>query len=173
MLSTTTTAVKSTLQQARARLDEVGPVPEAVTEPTEQRARELLRQYIAGFENADTASLEKALRADAAIELVGTRTWFSGRVTCLRFLAHVIGSPGDWLMFPTTANGQLAAITYYRDGEGTYHALGAAVLTATDADIVRITVFAGGPDLVARFGFPPSRPGCPARPARPGRATAG
>ena len=67
------------------------------------------RQYIAGFEHADIAALEKALRADAAIEMVGTRTWFSGRATCLRYLAHVIGSPGDWLMTATVANGQPAA----------------------------------------------------------------
>ena len=69
--------------------------PERIIWPTEPRALELLSQYIAGFENADTTALEKALRADAAIEMVGTRTWFSGRATCLRYLAHVIGSPGD------------------------------------------------------------------------------
>src|SRR5437016_5360480 len=76
MLGTSTVAVKSTLQRARARLDQVAPAPGQVIEPTEPRARELLGQYIAGFENADTAALEKALRADAAIEMVGTRTWF-------------------------------------------------------------------------------------------------
>jgi hypothetical protein len=64
-------------------------------------ARELLSLCIAGFENSDTEALEEALRTDAAIELVGTRTWSSGRVTCLRYLAHVIRSPGDWLMTPT------------------------------------------------------------------------
>ena len=98
MLGTSTAAVKSALQRARARLDEVAPAPERVIEPTEPRALELLSQYIAGFENADTAALEKALRTDAAIEMVGSRTWFSGRTTCLRYLAHVIGSPGDWQM---------------------------------------------------------------------------
>jgi RNA polymerase sigma-70 factor, ECF subfamily len=55
--------------------------------------------------NSDIVALEKALRTDAAIELVGTRTWFSGRMTCLRYLSYVIGSPGDWLMTPTVANG--------------------------------------------------------------------
>ncbi len=123
-------------------------------QPTEPQAQELLAHYIAGFENADTAALEKALRTDAAIELVGTRTWFSGRVTCLRYLAHVIGSPGDWLMTPTLANGQPAAAAYYRDGDQTHHALGVAVLTATPTGIARITVFAGGPGLVAAFGLP-------------------
>jgi RNA polymerase sigma-70 factor, ECF subfamily len=147
MLGTSTPAVKSALQRARARLDEVSPAPERVIEPTEPRARELLGQYIAGFENADTTALEKALRADASIEMAGARTWFSGRETCLRYLAHEIGSPGDWQMVPTLANGQPAAIAYYRGG-----AFGLGVLTVTRAGISRITVFGGGPGLAARFG---------------------
>jgi RNA polymerase sigma-70 factor (ECF subfamily) len=154
MLGTSTAAVKSTLQRARARLEEVAPAPEHIVEPSEPRARELLGQYIAGFENADMTALEKALRADAAIEMVGVRTWFSGRVTCLRYLAHVIGSPGDWLMTPILANGQPAAATYRREDDGTHHALGVAVLTVTPAGITRITVFGGGPGLVALFGLP-------------------
>jgi hypothetical protein len=80
---------------ARAHLDEVALARDTLNEPTEPRARALLDQYIAGFENADMAALEQALRTDAAIELVGTRTWFSGCTTCLRFLRHVIGSPND------------------------------------------------------------------------------
>ena len=146
MLGTSVPAVKSSLQRARARLDEIGPAPDQIIEPTEPRARELLGQYIAGFENADTTALEKALRADAAIEMVGTRTWFSGRVTCLRYLAQVIGSPGDWRMTPALANGQPAAIARYRDS--TY---GLGVLTVTPAGIARITVFAGA-DLAGKFG---------------------
>jgi RNA polymerase sigma-70 factor (ECF subfamily) len=155
MLGVTPAAVKSALQRARARLDEVAPSPQNVVEPAEPAARDLLRQYIAAFENADLTALEKALRTDAAIELVGTRAWFSGKATCLRYLAHVIGSPGDWLMTPTGANGQPAAATYYRVGGGShYQALGVAVLDVTSTGIRRITVFPGGPELVARFGLP-------------------
>jgi len=159
MLGVSTAAVKSALQRARARLDEVSPSPESVSEPTEPHVQDLLRQYIAGFENADMTALEKALRTDAAIELVGSRTWFSGKVRCLRYLAHVIGSPGDWLMTPTHANGQPAAAAYYRTADGTHQALGVAVLSATPTGVARITVFAGGPGLVTRFGLPPSHPG--------------
>jgi RNA polymerase sigma-70 factor (ECF subfamily) len=54
MLGTSAAAVKSALQRARARLEEAAPAPERIIEPTEPRARELLGQYIAGFENADT-----------------------------------------------------------------------------------------------------------------------
>ena len=163
MLGTSTAAVKSTLQRARARLAEVAPAPERVIEPTEPRARELLSQYVAGFENADIAALEKALRADAAIEMVGTTQWFSGRVTCLRFLAGVIGSPGDYLMTPTLANGQPAAAAYRRAADGSYQAFGLGVLTVTDSGISRITVFGGGPALVAAFGLPGTRLRFPVR----------
>ena len=58
-------------------------------------------------------------------------------------------------MIPTLANSQPAAAVYYRDS-GTHHALGVAVLDATSTGIARITVFAGGPGLVAKFGLPPT-----------------
>jgi RNA polymerase sigma-70 factor, ECF subfamily len=154
MLDTTTAAVKSALQRARARLDDVAPTREELSEPTEPRARALLNQYIAGFENADMTALEQALSTDAAIELVGTRTWFSGRATCLRFLTHVIGSPGDWRMIPTIANGQPAAVAYQRHPDGKLHGFGLGVLSVADAGIARIFAFGGGPELIATFGLP-------------------
>ena len=153
MLGTSPAAVKSTLQRARARLQAAPPPDHIKFEATGARVKELLDLYIEGFENADLTALEKALRTDASIELTGTRTWFSGRATCMRYLSHVIGSPGDWLMIPTFANGQPAAAAYHNDGNGTYHALGVAVLTATSTGIARITVFAGGPALVTKFGL--------------------
>lgn len=159
MLGTTTAAIKSMLQRARARIDRAEPVPERVIEPTEPRARTLLDLYVTGFQDADTGALERALRADAAIEMVGTRTWFSGRVTCIRYLTQVFGSPGDWRMIPTLANGQPAAAAYHRDSAGVHRAFGLGVLTVTGVGIARILVFGGGPDLVAKFGLPPVYPG--------------
>ena len=166
MLGTSTAAVKSSLQRARARLEEAAPARDSVIEPADPHARALLGHYIAGFENADIAALEKALRTDASIEMIGARTWFSGRTTCLRYLAHVIGSPGDWLMTPTFANGQPAAAAYYRDSGGSYQALGVAILTVTTTGITGITVFGDGPELVAKFGLPPGRPGPPSAAGR-------
>jgi RNA polymerase sigma-70 factor, ECF subfamily len=57
-------------------------------------------------------------------------------------------------MTPAVANGQPAAVTYHRDADGVYHAFGLALLTVTPAGITRITVFGGGPGLVAKFGLP-------------------
>jgi RNA polymerase sigma-70 factor, ECF subfamily len=153
MLGTTVPAIKSALQRARTRLHQVDAAHQPIEEPSEPRARALLEEYIAGFENADTAALERALRADAAIELVGTRTWFAGRATCLRYLTRVIGSSGDWRMAATSANHQPAAAAYRRDTHGVYRAFGLGVLTVTHEGIARITVFAGA-DLVARCGLP-------------------
>lgn len=69
------------------------------------------------------------------------------------YLAHVIGSPDDWQMTPTLANGQPAAIASYRGS-----AFGLGVLTVTPTGITAITVFAGGPEMAARFGLtPPGR----------------
>ena len=154
MLGISTAAVKSALQRGRARLGEAAPEPGQLVEPADPRAREQLALYIAGFENADMAALEKALRVDAQIEMVGTLTWFSGRVTCLRYLARVVGRPGDYLMTPTVANGQPAAAAYQRDDDGRYQAFGLGVLTVTGDGIAKITVFGGGPRLVETFGLP-------------------
>jgi RNA polymerase sigma-70 factor (ECF subfamily) len=153
MLGTTTVSVKSALQRARARLRELAPAADQITQPTGSRARALLEQYVTAFENADAAALERLLLEDATIEAPPLRTWFSGRKTCVPFLAsHVLGSPGDWRMLPTSANGQPAAAAYTRDRHGNYQPYGICVLTVTGQGIRHIRSF-GDPSLVAVFGF--------------------
>jgi len=154
MLGTSTVAVKSALQRARARLEQVAPTREEVSEPAEPETQALLEAYIAAFENADPAALERVLRKDAALEPVGSLTWFSGRDTCLSYVTQFFGAPGDWRMTPTAANGQPAAAAYLRGADGIHRAFGLAVLTATGTGIARIVVF-GDPGLVTRFGFAP------------------
>jgi RNA polymerase sigma-70 factor (ECF subfamily) len=153
MLGTTTASVKSALQRARARLGELALAEGQITEPTAPRARALLAQYIAAFESADAAALERLLLEDATLEATPLRTWFAGRRTCVPFLRdHLLGSPGDWRMLATSANGQPAAAAYTRDQHGNYQPYGICVLTVTDAGIRRISSF-GDPGLVTVFGF--------------------
>ncbi|HEX2399994.1 MAG TPA: RNA polymerase subunit sigma-70 [Mycobacterium sp.] len=153
MLDISVAAVKSALQRARARMQDIAPSADDIIEPTEPRARELLEQYMTAFENADTALLEQALRHDAALEMVGSRTWFAGRATCLPYLAGVVGAPGDWRMVAVAANGQPAAAAYRRDEDDVLRAFGVAVLDVTAAGIARIVVF-GDPGMVTLFGLP-------------------
>ena len=155
MLGTTTALVKSALQRARARLEELAPAADEITEPTAPQARALLDQYVAAFENADAAALERLLLADATLEATPLRTWFAGRNTCVPFLRdHLLGSPGDWRMLATSANGQPAAAAYTRDPHGNYQPYGICVLTVTGTGIRRISSF-GDPRLVTVFGFGP------------------
>jgi RNA polymerase sigma-70 factor (ECF subfamily) len=124
-----------------------------VTEPPAPQARALLDRYIAAFENADAAALERLLLADVTLEATPLRTWFTGRGTCVPFLRkHVLGSPGDWRMLPTTANGQPAAAEYARDQHGHYQPYGILVLTVTGDGISRISSF-GDPSLLPVFGY--------------------
>jgi hypothetical protein len=64
------------------------------------------------FETADIRLLERTLRGDAMLEMTPARTWFSGRATCLPYLATVIGQPGEWSMRATHANSQPAAVAH-------------------------------------------------------------
>jgi RNA polymerase sigma-70 factor (ECF subfamily) len=155
MLGTTTVSVKSALQRARARLSELDLAAGQITEPTAPRARALLDQYIAAFENADAAALERLLTQDATLEATPIRTWFAGRKTCVPFLRnHLLGSPGDWRMLATSANGQPAAAVYQRDHDGNYQPYGICVLTVASEGIRRISSF-GDPSLITVFGFRP------------------
>jgi RNA polymerase sigma-70 factor (ECF subfamily) len=158
MLGITTTAVKSSLQRARARLRELDPAADQIAEPTQAHARALLDRYIAAFENADASALERLLLADVTLEATPMRTWFAGRATCVPFLrTHLLGSPGDWRMLATRANGQPAAAAYTRDQRGRYQPYGICVLTVTRLGVRQVRSF-GDPGLVTVFGFGPDRP---------------
>jgi RNA polymerase sigma-70 factor (TIGR02960 family) len=154
MLDTTTAAVKSGLQRARARLAELEPEPAGLLEPTDQRARALLDGYIAAFERSDVGLLEQVLRSDATLEATPFRDWQSGRAMCIHLLgAHVLGTPGDWRLIAAAANGQPAAVVYHRDTGGVLRADGVVVLAATASGVSRVIKF-HDPALVATFGFP-------------------
>ena len=156
MLGTTTAAVKSALQRARARLQEVAPASDQVTEPAEPEARALLDQYIAAFETADAAALGRLLRKDATLELPPSAAWFTGGEAIVQAVAG-LGSPGDWRMVPSAANGQPAAAAYLRGSDHAYQAYAIVVLTVTRTGIARLVVFAD-PGLFTRFGLPQVQP---------------
>ncbi|TCC52100.1 sigma-70 family RNA polymerase sigma factor [Kribbella pittospori] len=156
MLGTTTATVKSALQRARSRLRELALTAEQITEPDAPQVRLVLDEYMAAFENADAAALERLLVRDATLEATPLRTWFAGRVACVAYLRdRVLGAPNDWRMLATSANGQPAVAAYTRSRAGSYQAYGVVVLTVTTEGISRIVSF-GDPTLVTRFGFPPA-----------------
>jgi RNA polymerase sigma-70 factor (ECF subfamily) len=146
ILGTSVPAVKSALQRARARLAEVDPARDALTEPTDRRARELLDQYMAAWERADPAALQRILRRDATLEVLPSGDRAEGNAACLALAAPAMDAAEAWRMVPTSANGQPAAVAWWH-GEP----FGVAVLTVMTDGIAAVTVFAD-PDLPRRFG---------------------
>ena len=69
MLGTTTAAVNSALQRARAHLEEAAPSEDAVVGPTTPEQRDLLDRYVAAFESYDVNALVQLFSADAVWEM--------------------------------------------------------------------------------------------------------
>jgi RNA polymerase sigma-70 factor (ECF subfamily) len=158
LLDVSVVAVKSLRQRARARLAEVSLTDDGLAEPTGDAARRVLDRYLAAFEQSDMAAIERLLTDDAVLEMTGTTTWFSGKATCVPFIAtQAIGRAGDWRMVPLLANGQLAAAGYHRGDDGAYHPFAVVVLATTSTHVTRISLFAD-PALFPRFDLPPTLP---------------
>ena len=154
MLGTTTVAVKSALQRARARLSDVAPADRQIAEPPEPAARALLepvhrrvRERRRGGPGAAAAPGRHAGTA-AVVGLVHGRRGHRHRGGRPRLAWRVADGP-------TAANGQPAAAAYQRGADGTYRAFGIVVLTVAATGIARIVVF-GDPGLFGRFGLPPT-----------------
>lgn len=153
LLGTSTAAVKSSLQRARARLDEVAPEEDLVQEPGGAADREVLDRYMAAFERTDMDALLDLLQDGVELEMPPNLEWFSGKKDVLLFLRARGHGEGRYRMLPTRANGQPAVVMYVRGVDGVLRAHSVQVLTVERGTLGRITAFI---DLaqVDRFGFP-------------------
>jgi RNA polymerase sigma-70 factor (ECF subfamily) len=152
LLDTSTAAVNSALQRARAQLAAQTPAADTLTEPTEAAERELLDRYVTAFQNADVAGLVQLLRDDAILEMPPAMAWFLGTAAIERFLRPRVGSSAH-LLSPTAANGQPAVAVYRAHDDGMMHAHGIHVLEVRGAQIARITAFLDTSGF-ARFDLP-------------------
>jgi RNA polymerase sigma-70 factor, ECF subfamily len=157
MLDTTTAAVNSTLQRARAQLEQVAPAEDEVYEPSDPQQRALLDRYATAFENADVPGLMELLRTDAVFEMPPQPMWFAGRELIGRFLATWVLRPGKFRFVAAAANGQPTLAAYLREDDGNYHAHAVQVLTFAGASIAHVVSF-NDPDLLATFGLPLTLP---------------
>jgi len=158
LLGSSTVAVNSVLQRARAGLQQAAPARDEIREPDDADTRALLDKYAAAIQNADVAALTRLLRADAVFEMPPVPTWFVGRERIGRFLAaHVLREPGDLRMVPTSANGQPAFAAYKQDPDGVYRAHALQVLTCSAGGVAHVVAFRS-PGLFSTFRLPPEHP---------------
>lgn len=157
LLDTSTAAINSMLQRARAQLGQAAPAEETISEPTQPATRALVDRYSIAFENADPAKLAQALLETVALEMPPTPTWFSGREMVVGFLgSRVLHTPGRLRMVPTRANGQPAVAEYEIGDDGVFHACAIHVLDVAEGKVAHIVVFfdRGGSGLFPMFGLP-------------------
>jgi RNA polymerase sigma-70 factor (ECF subfamily) len=156
-IDTSTAAVNSLLQRARAQLEAVGPSaddpPAALDSP---EAQEQLARYIAAFEKYDIDSLVEMFTAEAIWEMPPYDSWYVGPKT-IGSLIHLqcpAERPGDMRMIPVRSNGQLAAAMYMREGDK-HVPFQLHVVDFTEGGVSHVVAFLDT-SLFEKFGLPPS-----------------
>lgn len=158
LLGTSTAAVNSALQRARAQLNSVHPSEESVTEPSDTDSKALLARYAAAFENNDMDELLAVLKQDAVWEMPPHLEWYVGGTNVVRLIrSQCPFGPGDVRMVPVSANGQPAFALYARDDDGAFRAYQVQVLSL-DGDAVSHVVAFFDTSLFAPFGLPDVHP---------------
>jgi RNA polymerase sigma-70 factor (ECF subfamily) len=153
-LGMTTAAVNSALQRARARLGKATLSQDQIDEPTDPCQRGQIERYVAAFENADLAGLEKLLADDVILEMPPFLNWYVGRQAYIRFTARAFTLRGtSWRMVPVHANRQPALAAYTRAENSAYALHSLQVLTVTESGISRNTSFQDH-NVLSYFGLP-------------------
>ncbi|MFB9359590.1 RNA polymerase subunit sigma-70 [Amorphoplanes nipponensis] len=148
-LGTSTAAVNSGLQRARARM---GETREEDLRPPADPA--VIDRYVAAFESADLDALRRLLVADVVLEMPPVLNWYVGAEAYASFIARVWTMRGtDWHMLPMEANCQPAVAAY---AGGRAHTV--QVFEVAGEAIARTVVFQDE-SLFSAFGLPLNWPG--------------
>jgi RNA polymerase sigma-70 factor, ECF subfamily len=151
-LDTTTAAVNSALQRARATLAAL---------PTESRAtevgadqQELLARYVDAFQRYDMKAFVQLLHADAVQSMPPYAMWLRGSADIAAWmLGPGIGCHGS-LLVPTAANGCPAFGQYRVDPAGGHAPWSLHVLDVSGGCVAAITAFLDTDRLFPLFGLP-------------------
>jgi RNA polymerase sigma-70 factor, ECF subfamily len=157
-IGSSTAAVNSLLQRARAQLDAIGPsVEDRLEAPDSPEVQDRLARYIDAFEAYDIDALVKMFTAEAIWEMPPFEGWYQGADaigTLIRQQCPATG-PGAMRLIPTLANGQPAAALYMREGD-THVAFQLHVLDMRLGGVTHVVAFLDT-TLFAKFGLPPHR----------------
>lgn len=155
VLATTTTAVNSLLQRARAQLDEITPTEDTVVEPAAAETRELLAKYVDSFERYDIDQLVQLFTDDAVWEMPPFVGWYQGGENIGNLIRGNCPAQkaGDMRMVATSANGQPAYGLYMRNEAGVHEAFQLHVVDVTAGGVAHVACFFDL-RLFERFGLP-------------------
>jgi RNA polymerase sigma-70 factor (ECF subfamily) len=159
LLDTTTTAVNSILQRARAQLDQAAPTEDEIVEPTAADQRALLDRYVTAFEDKDIPAIVELFTKDAIWEMPPFTAWYQGAENIGRLIDTQCpaGGPGDMRLIPTRANGQPAFGLYMRGDDDVYRPFNLPVLTLGPSGVTHVACFFDL-RLFPTFGLPETLP---------------
>lgn len=157
-LDTTTAAVNSALQRARAQLADVSPSRDSVGHDLTPRQKALVEQYVAAFERYDVDALLSLFAADAVWEMPPFTGWYQSPAAIIRLIEQQCPAKraGDLKLVPTAANGQVAFGMYLRGPSG-YESFQLQVLELDERGIAHVVAFFDR-RLFDAFGLPSTLP---------------
>ncbi len=155
LLDTTTAAINSALQRARATLRAL---PPGRTGDLDGADAELLRRYVDAFERYDIEALVALLHEDAIQSMPPFALWIRGATDIGRWMVEPgpSGCRGSRLL-PTSANGCPAFGQYRPDPAGGYAPWAIQVLEISEGRIAEMSFFLSFLDperLFPEFGLP-------------------
>jgi RNA polymerase sigma-70 factor, ECF subfamily len=158
-IGTSTAAVNSLLQRARAQLEAVGPSEDdELAPPDSPETKDLLDRYIAAFEAYDVDKLVEIFTQEAIWEMPPFDGWYQGpeAIGTLTRVQCPAEGPGDMRFIALTANGQPAAALYMRNPETSVHeAFQLHVLDVKPEGVSHVVAFLDT-ELFEKFGLAPT-----------------
>lgn len=144
-LDSSTAAVNSSLQRARASLDQRLPGWNGPPVPRSPREADTLQRYVAAWELADPDRLAQVLREDAVMVMPPVPQWFRGRADVVDFYRAYVLALGLRLQFEPagSVNGAPALRSRVETGDG--WVVNGLHLLELDAEgrVTRVVVFMG------------------------------
>lgn len=158
-LDSTTPAVNSLLQRARAQLELAMPTTDTLVEPESPEERALLERYVTAFENYDVEAIVETFTKEAVWEMPPFDGWYLGGENIGRLISNNCPAQraGDMRLLPSWANGQPAFGLYMRGEDGVHRPFQLHVLDVTAGGVAHVVCFFDL-DLFEKFGLPQTPP---------------
>jgi RNA polymerase sigma-70 factor (ECF subfamily) len=156
LLETSTAAINSALQRARATLDATETLDAAHGTLSEQDG-ELLARYVDAFQRYDMDALTSLIHEDAMQSMPPYELWLRGRENIFAWwVGKGAGCRGSRVIATQTANGSPAFAQYKprEDGREGYEPWALQVLEVKDGKVIEMTFFLSTDTLFPLFGVP-------------------
>ncbi len=157
-VGTSTAAVNSALQRARASVKAAQLERDRAAQPLDAEQEELLQRYVQAFWEKDIDALVGMFTDRAVWEMPPFPEWYRGPESISRLIGTKCpGQAREMIMLPTSANRQPAFGLYMKGQDGSFTPFHLQVLTLDEAQVSHVGAFFDT-RLFALCGLPESLP---------------